>query len=301
MSKNENISENTAENKIIKTIIEVSEQQTQSLKSEIIELKKILNETKHSQSIDVLKNKCLYLEKQIKKNNIIIFGLDTTTDLVNNTLNTLKDLLAVDICKNDIDDIYAIGRVNIRRPIIVRFISHLKKKEILNNCRRLKGTGVAIAEDLTYEERAKNKILRKHLLQARASNLNAYIKGDKLFVNGEPFTAEELDRGETNDSANISLERRSSSAPATPNIREVNSDQLISSPSGGVPVTAVDLQIGSTPVKSTTKPRSGSVSGAIPPTVTTSIGSGAGRFPSSKQSGPVLRERATSKIGKDKK
>ena len=46
------------------------------------------------------------------------------------------------------------------RPIIVKFISYNDRREIFNNKKRLKGTGVSIIESLTSERMQQLKIAR---------------------------------------------------------------------------------------------------------------------------------------------
>lgn len=152
-----------------------------------------------------------------------------------------------------------------------------------------------------------NKILRKHLHKARSSNLNAYIRGGKLYVNGEAFTSEQLAAKEGEDTFDVSLEQRPSSAPPTPDTRDSNLVGLAdASPSNNITLKADDIAP-STPSTSQkiVKPladdaflrrlRSGSVPDAQSIKTLKDANSG-------KSSGPPLRKQAgSSKIGKDRK
>ncbi|KAK9738974.1 hypothetical protein QE152_g9367 [Popillia japonica] len=289
LNKYEDISEDVKQNKIVRALIDITDQQTQTIRSEINGIKTILNTDRAQTQKDLLwlrnkcqseingiktilntdraqtqkdllwlRNKCQYLEKAIKRNNIIIFGLNSCNQNILETLNScnqniletvvdaLNTHMGLDICANDVDDIYSIGddiySIGGRevKPIIVKFVSYLKKREVLKKVKLLKGSNIAIAEDLPYEERQKNKILRKHLHKARSSNLNAYIRGGKLYVNGEAFTSEQLAAKEGEDTFDVSLEQRPSSAPPTPDTRDSNLVGLAdASPSNNISGPAV--------------------------------------------------------------
>ncbi|CAG9759995.1 unnamed protein product [Ceutorhynchus assimilis] len=114
---------------------------------------------------------------------------------------------------SDIDNVCVFGK---SRHILVKLTSFLKSREILTNCKKLKGTGVSISEDLSKEEREENKILRKHLKEAKEQKLNAYIKNNQLVVNGQAYTAEELQKEEETEIQNLN---KPNSAPPTPNAR----------------------------------------------------------------------------------
>ncbi|CAH1113533.1 unnamed protein product [Psylliodes chrysocephalus] len=76
--------------------------------------------------------------------------------------------------------------------LILEFISFLKKQEIYKNIKKLKGTGVAIANDASYEDRTKQRILVHHLKEAKIQNLSARIKGFSLEIEDKLYTVEDL-------------------------------------------------------------------------------------------------------------
>lgn len=183
------------------------------------------------EEIDILKKKCDRIDRLIRRGNVIFFGLECANkDLLQLVLNVFETRLKVGVTVSDLDDVCTIGKGKLNRPIIVRFVSHLKKREVLANVKLLKGTKLFLAEDLTWEERQRNKILTKHLREVRDKDLNAFLKGNRLFVNGEIYTAEDLAEKDKNDSLNVELQPRSSSAPATPTIRKPEIDELSFSP-----------------------------------------------------------------------
>lgn len=190
-----------AHEKLLNTILEANKIQTQELKdyinSEIEELRNIIKkEQKERNELEIkyenLQNKYMLLEKKLRKNNIVIFGIENANEnLLDSTINKLNEHLNLNIQPGDINNIFTIGKKQ-EKPIIVQFVSYLTKLDVLRNCKKLKGTKITISEELSVEEREKNKILRKHLIEARSKNLNAYIKNFKLYVSGEEYTPEQL-------------------------------------------------------------------------------------------------------------
>ena len=70
----------------------------------------------------------------------------------NVVLNVIKEHLDVELSVKDVDRSHRIGKSNSkskRKLIIVKFINYNDRREIFNNKRRLKGTGVSITESLT--------------------------------------------------------------------------------------------------------------------------------------------------------
>ena len=64
-----------------------------------------------------------------------------------------KEKLQIDIKPTDISKIHRLNQLHTRegkpRPIIMRFIAHYHKRHIIENRRKLKGSGYVITEDLT--------------------------------------------------------------------------------------------------------------------------------------------------------
>lgn len=150
-------------------------------------------------------------EQKNRRNNLVIFGLrkPPAGNLLDYIGEQIHQLLGVTVAESDVNDYYTLGNSDIS-PIKIEFLSNLKKKQILSNAKKLKGTGVSIAHDLTIAQREELKILRKFLLQARAnSTKKSYIKGNTLVVGLKTYTLEELE-----ESTGITA---SNSAPSTPN------------------------------------------------------------------------------------
>lgn len=200
----EDVLKNRAE---IKSAIEASEARV-LLKIE--DLQRRIN-TLEKENLTLTK-KIEHIERSTKKNNILVFGLkeDIQNSAVN-ICNTLTKLLEVEVSVNDLNNVYSIK--SLRNTVKVEFISNLKKTEILRNARKLKDSGISIAQDLTFMQREENKLLRKYLKKARENPVNtSYIKGNKLYVNNKCYTVDELEELDSD----LEDERKINSAPPTP-------------------------------------------------------------------------------------
>lgn len=145
----------------------------------------------------LLKKKCLVLERKVRRNNVVIFGLppvENNSDLLKGTVQKLNDLLDTSIHERDINNIYKIGKSD-KPPVIVEFISYLRKKSLFENIdkvKNLKEHGIAISNDLCPEDRENNKILVDFLKEAKAEGHNAKLKGGILYVEDQTYTIEDL-------------------------------------------------------------------------------------------------------------
>lgn len=202
MSKDGELSNTDLCNKLLAAI----RTENQSTKSDIkSELKKVndnilMKIEEQNKKISELEKKCnkleqnfLPVERRLRKNNIIIFGLEVKdeTELLGLIITFFKDALGVDVDESDLNNLYTIKSEK-GTPVKVEFVSFLKKSSILKNLPKLKGTRTFIAQDLCIEDRKDLKILKHHLKEARAKNIFARIKGNKLLVNDEFYTPEQL-------------------------------------------------------------------------------------------------------------
>lgn len=170
-----------------------------------------------------LKDNIIHLERVARKNNIIIFGLEITEqNLVSAVIKKLNELMDINLCETDINDIYKLNKNKIS-PIKVEFVSFLKKKLIFGSVKKLKGKNIYINNDLCKEDQEKDKILRSHLKQAREKGYNAYIRKGKIIINKETFSPDQLEENGVFEiptglkQPSESNERRpANSAPSTP-------------------------------------------------------------------------------------
>lgn len=164
---------------------------------------------------ELLTNKLEKLDRKQRENNIIIFGLETRNEELtpNYIKKQIKNLVDIDITDSELNNFYPLGKTS-DPPIKIEFTSFLKKKAILRNTKKLKGSRIFIANDLTEKQRNQNSILRKHLNLARGNKeVNCYIKGNRLHVNGRTYSPDELEYQEED---NIKIQGKPQSAPGTP-------------------------------------------------------------------------------------
>lgn len=221
--------------KLVRSIKEANDNQTEILKSkikleidavkgEITEIKDIVrNEARKQDQIEkrqtVLESKYEGVQRTLKKNNIIIFGLETekVKNVTEYTISKLNSLLQLKLSLSQIDNIYSIGKSTEKKPVVVRFISYLKKIEVLRECKKLKNSGVSISEDLTQKEREIRRILLKHKKVAQLQGQKAQIKKNLLYINGDAYTHVDLEKVTPEDQVINKKElRKINSAPPTP-------------------------------------------------------------------------------------
>lgn len=176
-------------------LITANKKQTEDIKEEIRNnVKEITDKIKRTdEELVNLKDKCRTLDRKSRRNNLVVFGLKVNRDsLMKETLRVLNNHMQLSLCDSDIDNIYTIGK-STTPPVIIEFVSYLKKISLFKNVNTLKGTGIAIDHDLSKEDREKQKVLKKHQKNAKEQKLEAKIRGNKLIVGDIAYTAEELE------------------------------------------------------------------------------------------------------------
>nr|CAI5860479.1 unnamed protein product [Callosobruchus analis] len=166
-----------------------------NIKSELEILNK--KQTDVEKTNEILKSKVNLLESKLKKYNLVIYGVEETEDgSLRDAVNCMRSKLEVMIDDLHIRDCYRIGKQNGKnksRPIVVELISYNQKQNILIKAKKLPhGSGVYVSNDYTQEEYIRRKVLYAHLKRARESHNSAYIKNNTLYVNGDPYTYENL-------------------------------------------------------------------------------------------------------------
>lgn len=202
-----------------------NEDTKQEIKGELKEINENLLERIHDQDrklrelenkYETLKKNYNKLEKSSRKNNLIIFGLETDKipeNLTEFVVDLVKNRLQTEIHESEINNVY---KIKTRRgtPVKIELVSYLKKVEILKKAGNLKGTGISLVHDLDFQERRDRQVLVYHMKQARSKKHYAKIVGNKLKVDGDYYTAEQLE-----PPTNIYCEVKSNSAPASPSVR----------------------------------------------------------------------------------
>lgn len=118
------------------------------------------------------------MERKLRKNNIVVFGIDAR----NQSQNALKPILEIlnatlecNLEQWDIHNYYKLGKSS-SSSVVLEFISFRRKLllyQISGNCNSLlsKITNCNCQNDLCQEDREAQKILRKHLREVRSQSL----------------------------------------------------------------------------------------------------------------------------------
>lgn len=158
------------------------------------------------------------LDKTVRKNNLLLFGLEFPSDILKNrllelALSTLNSHLELQLTANEISDIYTLGK-SPKAPVKIEFVSFLTKLSVLNNAKKLVGSKIFLDRDRTSLEREEKRILVKHLQQFKKQGKSAYIKGDQLYVNNHAYSANDL-----NELSSTMIREEVSCDPGTSNTK----------------------------------------------------------------------------------
>uniref|UniRef100_A0A8D8SKC9 Endonuclease-reverse transcriptase n=1 Tax=Cacopsylla melanoneura TaxID=428564 RepID=A0A8D8SKC9_9HEMI len=131
-----------------------------------------------------------YYEKEKRKRNVIIFGIEQEqgenyATLEEKLRNMIREKMDITILSTEVDSVKRFGRAqNNQRPIIMALTTWKRKMELISNGRKLKGTGISIREDFPQEVQITRKSLYEEMMEHRRNGRKAYIRYDKLIVEG---------------------------------------------------------------------------------------------------------------------
>uniref|UniRef100_A0A8D8SLS5 Endonuclease-reverse transcriptase n=1 Tax=Cacopsylla melanoneura TaxID=428564 RepID=A0A8D8SLS5_9HEMI len=89
-----------------------------------------------------------YYEKEKRKRNVIIFGIEQEqgenyATLEEKLRNMIREKMDITILSTEVDSVKRFGRAqNNQRPIIMALTTWKRKMELISNGRKLKGTGI---------------------------------------------------------------------------------------------------------------------------------------------------------------
>lgn len=92
------------------------------------------------------------------------------------------------------DDYFRLGKKGNKdrpRPIIIKFLSFWRKKEIISRGSKLKGTDIFLSNDWSQEDAAELKELRKEMKDLKGKGHVVKIRGLTLMVDGKPWRKSE--------------------------------------------------------------------------------------------------------------
>lgn len=169
--------------------------------------------------------------KQIKKNNLIIFGLEESEDedVYETVVKFIKEKLKVQVNKSEINHIYKFGNREKIRPTVVKFVSFHRKIDVLRNAYNLKNSNYSVANDLTRKERELQKELIGYLREVQKQDPTAKIKQNKIATNDTYYSLDELRQLEITKPIEVDktvTQNQSESKPSTSNQRKIITAQL---------------------------------------------------------------------------
>jgi hypothetical protein len=139
-------------------------------------------------SVNNLQREVGRLQQEIKRNNIIVYGIpepnnETPADItraIEGLSNSLK------IAKIDIDDAFRLGKhlSGKTRPLLIKLLRYREKQNIFKAATALKGTSISISNDKTKEARIAEAALRRKRIEILKDRpkVNIRIRNHKLYI-----------------------------------------------------------------------------------------------------------------------
>lgn len=205
------------EEKILKALTTVEQNLTNKFEHKCDEIlneinvkyKDLENKNKElAQKLEVQGNKMEKLEKQLKRKNIVMFGIEETENNYNELeeiiVQTIKEKLQVSLTMQDIEFVRRIGRKNNNnRPVNIGLTTMRKKTDILASRRNLRGTNLRIDQDLTESELTQRRNLKKYAIMLKEMGYDVYLRNNKIFLEKKPYTLSEIEELENNNFKDI--------------------------------------------------------------------------------------------------
>lgn len=126
-----------------------------------------------------------FLEKQLRKKNLVIFGIEETENnyegLVDLVIETIHSKMKIACLTGEIENVVRIGkRTGKTRPIIVTLTTMGKKIEIIKKKKILENSGIYIKEDYPLSVLEKRRELQETLKQERENGNFVVLRYDKI-------------------------------------------------------------------------------------------------------------------------
>lgn len=125
------------------------------------------------------------LEKQIRKKNIVLFGVEETersySELVTVVYDVIMKIMKIDCHRKEIEEVRRLGRkTDATRPIVVTLTSVGRKIDILKRKKSLEGSLVYVKEDFSPRVLEKRKQLQEELKREREAGKKVALRYDKI-------------------------------------------------------------------------------------------------------------------------
>jgi hypothetical protein len=146
---------------------------------------------------EMMNEKIKWLENGYRKNNILIFRLEERRgeryfDTLEVAKKFLRETMTLEILNESIDYVARVGKRSGERPILMKLTSFSMKLEVFKKTKNLAGSTFRVDEDFAWETRKIRKRLIPYLKDAKRRGHRAFLKKDKLIVNGQAYDLEYL-------------------------------------------------------------------------------------------------------------
>ncbi|CAG2186310.1 unnamed protein product [Mytilus edulis] len=203
----------------VNTSFEVSKTERENLKSTVDEIQ-INNGEIVTHLDDIRRNlnhlteRHLDLQTRSMRENLVFSGIPhKDEETIEETENIIKNFMYTELKMETTVDFHRAhrfgketefrdkkdGRLIKTRPIVCRFKNFKDREIVRSSAKELKGTHYGIQEQFPKEINDKRKMLWPYFKQAREDKKKAYLKRDKLFIDGNEFILPDDDEMETND------------------------------------------------------------------------------------------------------
>ncbi|CAH2084522.1 unnamed protein product [Euphydryas editha] len=137
------------------------------------------------EKIEKQQNSIDFLEKQMRKKNIVFFGISESEknyeELLNNILHIINEKMNIACPKWEIESVFRLGRNKDKiRPVVVTTTTLSRKLQILKNKRTLDNSGLYIKQDYTPAVLIKRRELQDELQRKRMSGEKVTLRYDKI-------------------------------------------------------------------------------------------------------------------------
>ncbi|XP_059471465.1 uncharacterized protein LOC132194305 isoform X1 [Neocloeon triangulifer] len=150
---------------------------------------------KLSVRVTQLENRLASHEADLRRKNLVVFGVPTATNLQSAVGDLLFNKLKLPHRPQDelLEATFRIGKEDAaKRPVILKFKTDQVKFSVMKNVANLKGTGIVVSDDLTPEERkVRRKLVEAHKT-ARKLGVQSKLRRRGLELNGHEISAAEV-------------------------------------------------------------------------------------------------------------
>ncbi|XP_049697773.2 chromosome partition protein Smc-like [Helicoverpa armigera] len=127
------------------------------------------------------------LERQLKKKNLIFFGVEETennySELRDLVYNIITKTLKLACQREEIDEVKRLGsKTGKTRPIVITVTSVGRKIDILKRKKLLEGSTIYIKEDFPKKVLEKRKQLQEELKREREAGNKVFLRYDKIIT-----------------------------------------------------------------------------------------------------------------------